>query len=124
MAGSKCVEILGCKILQSPKSEKEAISEMSSALKNGKVCKVDVTNFKEDGSFFRNLVCLKTVCDKLKVPRFVVGIQHDITGEGISATRIKYDIKSLFFLVLLFLKIYLFFQICRCALEPDSGDGR
>lgn len=80
----------GCKFLQSSKSEREALMQMSQALKSSQECKIDVTNFKKDGTFFRNLVCLKPILDTAGVMRYVVAVQHDITGEGISSSRNKF----------------------------------
>ncbi len=84
-----------CKFLQSSKTEREGLLIMSAALRDSALVKIDVTNFKKDGSFFRNFVTMKPILDQNGVVRYVVCIQHDITGEGISLTRGRFADKLL-----------------------------
>jgi PAS domain S-box-containing protein len=82
-------EIIGknCKFLQEGKSdddvaEKESIERLQDALKNAKPVKVAITNWKNDGTKFRNLLAIKPIFDQDGAYAFVLGIQFDIGIEG------------------------------------------
>lgn len=89
-------EIIGknCRFLQmgriaEHKSEDEAISLMSKALREGKQVKVAITNFKKDGSPFRNVLALKPIFDQNGEYSFVVSIQINVGGEQASPKKMK-----------------------------------
>ena len=89
-------EIIGknCRFLQmgriaEHKSEDEAISLMSKALREGKQVKVAITNFKKDGSPFRNVLALKPIFDKNGEYSFVVSIQINVGGTHASPKKMK-----------------------------------
>ena len=89
-------EIIGknCRFLQmgraaGDKSEEEGVSLMSKALREGKQVKVAVTNFKKDGSPFRNVLALKPIFDQHGEYSFVVSIQFNVGEKQASPKKMK-----------------------------------
>jgi PAS domain S-box-containing protein len=89
-------EIIGknCRFLQmgraaGQKSEEEGVSLMSKALREGKQVKVAITNFKKDGSPFRNVLALKPIFNQHGKYAFVVSIQFDIGDKQASPKKMK-----------------------------------
>lgn len=95
-------EIIGqnCRFLQMGKiaghiSEVECVQQMSTALREGKQVKVAITNFKKDGTPFRNLLAMKPIFDLKGRYAFVLGIQFDI-GDGKAGPKKMRIIDDLF----------------------------
>lgn len=95
-------EILGqnCRFLQLGKgpddaSEVESILLMSAALREGKQVKVAITNFKKDGTPFRNLLAMKPIFDQRGKYAFLLGIQFDV-GDGKASPKKLRIIDDLF----------------------------
>lgn len=95
-------EIIGqnCRFLQMGKvaghiSEVESIQLMSTALREGRQVKVSITNFKKDGTPFRNLLAMKPIFDMKGKYIFVLGIQFDI-GDGKASPKKMRIIDDLF----------------------------
>lgn len=91
-------EIIGqnCRFLQKGQApghdaEEESIKRMTVALREGKPLKVAITNFRKDGSPFRNLLAMKPIHDSDGRYAFVLGIQFDI-GENANASAKKMKI--------------------------------
>ena len=89
-------EIIGqnCRFLQVGKkaghtAEVESIVRMTDALKEGKPVKVAITNFRKDGTPFRNLLAMKPIFDSDGGYAFVLGIQFDIGVTDASAKKMK-----------------------------------
>eukprot|EP00596_Hydrurales_sp_CCMP1899_P008846 CAMPEP_0119044798 /NCGR_PEP_ID=MMETSP1177-20130426/34668_1 /TAXON_ID=2985 /ORGANISM="Ochromonas sp, Strain CCMP1899" /LENGTH=351 /DNA_ID=CAMNT_0007015491 /DNA_START=254 /DNA_END=1309 /DNA_ORIENTATION=+ len=89
-------EIIGqnCRFLQVGKkpehvAEPESIKRMTMALGEGKPVKVAITNFRKDGSPFRNLLAMKPIFDSDGEYAFVLGIQFDIGVVDASAKKMK-----------------------------------
>jgi PAS domain S-box-containing protein len=89
-------EIIGqnCRFLQVGKktghvAEPESIKRMTVALREGKPVKVAITNFRKDGSAFRNLLAMKPIFDSDGEYAFVLGIQFDIGVVDASAKKMK-----------------------------------
>ena len=78
-----------CRFLQREKSERESIAMLSSALANAQPVKVAITNFRSDGTPFRNLLAMKPVFDTDRKYSFVVGVQFDISTPGTNAKHIR-----------------------------------
>eukprot|EP01041_Mallomonas_annulata_P001968 gene1968-3822_t len=78
-----------CKFLQSPKSERESITELSNALANMLPIKVTITNFKSDGTSFKNLLAMKPIFDLEGNYCYVIGVQFDITAPGANAKALR-----------------------------------
>jgi PAS domain S-box-containing protein len=95
-------EIIGqnCRFLQMGKvaghvSEVESIQLISTALREGRQVKVAITNFKKDGTPFRNLLAMKPIFDLKDRYAFVLGIQFDI-GDGNASPKKMRVIDDLF----------------------------
>jgi PAS domain S-box-containing protein len=89
-------EIIGqnCRFLQigktaDQKAEEESIALMTVALRDGKQIKVAITNFKKDGTSFRNLLAMKPIFDQRGNYAFVLGIQFDIGDATASPKKMK-----------------------------------
>ena len=89
-------EILGanCKFLQRDGSghrgaEADSIQRLSYALRNATSIKVAITNFRSDGSPFRNLLAIKPVFDLNGEYKYVIGVQFDLSSNGATASTLK-----------------------------------
>jgi PAS domain S-box-containing protein len=97
-------EIIGqnCRFLQyssaNPelKAEPDSIARLSMGLSNGETTKVMVTNFKKDGTPFKNLLALKPIFDEVGDYAFVVGIQFDC-GQQDGNIAVKFQMADTFF---------------------------
>lgn len=84
-------EIVGrnCKFLQNGGySEHTQIMKISEALREAKPIRVKITNFKKDGTPFKNLLALKPVFDADGKYCFVVGVQIDCSSEDTDAEQV------------------------------------
>lgn len=89
-------EIIGqnCRFLQLGKkaghvAETDSIARMTAALREGRPVKVAITNFRKDGTPFRNLLAMKPIFDSEGGYAFVLGIQFDIGVTDASAKKMK-----------------------------------
>jgi PAS domain S-box-containing protein len=84
-------EIVGqnCKFLQSSTSEAGQIVKMRYALGHTLPVKVALTNTREDGTEFFNLLAMKPIFDADGNYAYVIGVQYDITHREASAKEIK-----------------------------------
>ena len=89
-------EIIGqnCRFLQVGKkpghiAETDSIARMTAALREGRPVKVAITNFRKDGTPFRNLLAMKPIFDSEGGYAFVLGIQFDIGVTDASAKKMK-----------------------------------
>jgi PAS domain S-box-containing protein len=84
-------EIVGqnCRFLQADKAEAESITRLSNALRDAKPVKVAITNFRKDGTPFKNLLAMKPIFDEAGVYRYVVGVQFDVTQEDATPMKLK-----------------------------------
>jgi PAS domain S-box-containing protein len=105
MTGYERSDIIGtnCRFLQqgkteSDRSEPESIQRLTEALREGKEVRVSITNFRKDGSPFKNLLAMKPIFDNDGRYAFVLGMQFDI-GEN-EATPSKLQIIDNLFRVL------------------------
>jgi PAS domain S-box-containing protein len=96
-------EVIGqnCKFLQigledGHDAEEESISKLSCALREAKPVRVAITNFRKNGTPFRNLLAMKPIFDQNGTYCFVLGIQFDITDKK-EANAIKMSMIDDFF---------------------------
>ena len=89
-------EIIGqnCRFLQQGKkpehvAEIDSIRRLSHALGEARPVKVAITNFRKDGTPFRNLLAMKPIMDQHGDYAFVLGIQFDIGTKDASAKKMK-----------------------------------
>lgn len=78
-----------CRFLQGPKTEQSSIDLLSAALANGQPIKVAITNYRQDGTMFKNLLAMKPVFDLDGNYVYVCGVQFDITNPGSNAKAMK-----------------------------------
>lgn len=88
-------EILGhnCRFLQRNDRDQEGIKQIRKAIKEGKSCKVEVRNYKKDGSLFWNEVSINPICAINGDITHFVGIQNDITHRVKQEQEINHLIK-------------------------------
>lgn len=77
-----------CRFLQGNDHDQEGIREMGNAIKNGKNCRVQVRNYKKDGTMFWNEVSINPIRDKEGKIIHFAGILNDITQRKISEQEI------------------------------------
>lgn len=66
-----------CRFLQGDRSETAAVQGLVDSLRTGQPTQVELTNYKQDGTPFRNLVSLQPVHDSNGVYRYCIGILAD-----------------------------------------------
>ena len=71
LTGYSAAEAVGknCRFLQGAETEQHELLSVVSALRHGTPVKVEMTNYRSDGSAFRNALHLKPVFDKAGVYR-------------------------------------------------------
>lgn len=80
-----------CKFLQQPaKSERDSINQFVKAVHTKSPARIDITNFKKDGTYFRNLVCMKALLNQTGEVGYFIAIHLDITSEGLSQKISKF----------------------------------
>ena len=85
-------EIVGqnCRFLQSGGfCEQEIINKMTHALATASPIKVAITNYRKDGTTFKNLLAMKPIFDTKGTYRFVIGVQFDVTAEDADISKIN-----------------------------------
>jgi PAS domain S-box-containing protein len=81
LTGYSRLEILGnnCRFLQGEDTDPAAVDEIRSALRDGRECRVDILNYRKDGSHFWNRLSLTPLRDSKGKMVNYVGVQFDIT---------------------------------------------
>ena len=81
LTGYSKTEVLGrnCRFLQGSDSNSDASVELRSAIKEGRECKVDILNYRKDGSRFWNRLSLTPIRNAAGRLVNFVGVQFDIT---------------------------------------------
>ena len=85
-------EIVGqnCRFLQSGGfCEQEIINKLTTALAAAAPVKVAITNYRKDGTTFKNLLAMKPIFDTKGTYRFVIGVQFDVTADDADITKIN-----------------------------------
>ena len=79
LTGYQRSEICGrnCRFLQGPMTEASAVRQMIVAVRTASQTTVRVTNYRRDGSTFRNVVTLSPVFDTKGVYRYSIGVLAD-----------------------------------------------
>jgi len=81
ITGYSAQEIIGrnCRFLQGPDKNQPALNELRSALRDGRDCKVVLSNYRKDGRRFWNELSVSPIYDGAGNLTHFVGIQMDIT---------------------------------------------
>lgn len=77
------------KLLQGPGTETEQVKLMSSALRAKQSIKVALTNYRQNGTTFMNMLVLKPVVDALCNVCYVVGITFDVSRKEASVQELQ-----------------------------------
>mmetsp|Transcript_4907 Transcript_4907/g.17034 ORF Transcript_4907/g.17034 Transcript_4907/m.17034 type:complete len:1034 (+) Transcript_4907:88-3189(+) len=85
-------EVLGrnCKLLQGPDTDEATVATLKEAMSQKRECRVEILNYRKDGTPFLNLLHVKPVLDSLGNVTKFVAVQIDLSGqrrsEGPSST--------------------------------------
>lgn len=90
MTGYPRAEIMGknCRFLQADDNDQEEVRKIRDAIKTGKGCKVQLRNYKKDGTLFWNEVSINPITDEKEQTTHFIGIQNDITERKTSEQEI------------------------------------
>lgn len=71
-------EVIGrnCRFLQGPGTDPRAVAQIRAALANGSELDVELTNYRRDGTAFRNRLLLKPLRDAAGAVSHYAGLQH------------------------------------------------
>jgi PAS domain S-box-containing protein len=85
-------EVLGrnCRFLQGIDTDKSSVDELKDAIKRGEEITVRLLNYKKDGTPFWNMLTVAPIKDSSGQPRFLVGVQVDVTAHP---TELESDLK-------------------------------
>lgn len=88
-------EILGhnCRFLQGNDRKQEGLKSIRKAIKEGHSCRVELRNYKKDGTMFWNEVSINPICSLNGEITHFVGIQNDITQRVKDEQEINHLIK-------------------------------
>ncbi len=95
LTGYPLDEVLGqnCRFLAGPGTEPEAQSVLRRAILDGKPAIVEITNYRKDGTPFRNAVMLAPICGQDGAVALFIGTQMDVgasvEGNGLRRTRAR-----------------------------------
>ena len=92
LTGYSAEEIVGrnCRFLAGPDTERRARSELARAVDAGAPALVELTNYRKDGSAFRNAVMIAPVRDQEGKLAYFIGSQMDLgTGPGLASGRAR-----------------------------------
>eukprot|EP00891_Asterochloris_glomerata_P009772 jgi/Astpho2/9772/Aster-03748 len=75
-------EVLGrnCRFLQGKDTDKEAVDNIRQAIRSGNETTVRILNYKKSGKPFWNMFTLAPMADVDGTPRFLIGVQVDVTA--------------------------------------------
>jgi len=91
LTGYSRQEVLGknCRFLQGEETDAQTVLEIRQAVDNGRECRVDILNYRKDGSRFWNRLSITPLRDKDgKVVNFI-GVQFDVTE--LKDTRLRLE---------------------------------
>ena len=82
LTGYSREEVLGrnCRFLQGAGTEADTVTEVRSAIQEGRECTVEILNYRKDGSPFWNRLAITPVKDEAGEVTHFIGIQSDVTA--------------------------------------------
>jgi PAS domain S-box-containing protein len=88
-------EILGtnCKFLQNKDIHQKGIAKLKNSIDNKDKVKVEIRNYKKDGTLFYNYLCISPVYDAHNNLTNFVGIQQDVTNDKQQEARLAEQAK-------------------------------
>lgn len=83
LSGYRREEVLGrnCRFLQGPDTDRNTVNELRTAIKEGREITVRLLNYRKDGTPFWNMLTVAPIRDVTGHPRFLVGVQVDVTAQ-------------------------------------------
>ncbi|GAB4820055.1 hypothetical protein N2152v2_007101 [Parachlorella kessleri] len=87
LSGYRREEVLGrnCRFLQGRDSDRATVAELKAAIRAGRECTVRLLNYTKQGRPFWNMLTVAPIKDVEGRPRFLVGVQVDVTDQSASA---------------------------------------
>ena len=82
-----------CRFLQKDDNDQKGVRIMRNAIKAGKKCRVQVRNYKKDGTLFWNEISINPIRNNQGKVTHFVGIQNDITKRVKSEEEIRHFLK-------------------------------
>ena len=73
-----------CRFLQGKDTEPEAVRHMQGAVELNHSIRVQITNYKKDGTEFINLLTMKPVWDRYNQVRYYVAVQFDLSSQSVN----------------------------------------
>jgi serine/threonine protein kinase len=70
-----------CRFLQGPGTDRNTVTELRAAIKEGREITVRLLNYRKDGTPFWNMLTVAPIRDVTGHPRFLVGVQVDVTEQ-------------------------------------------
>ncbi|MBD0345085.1 MAG: response regulator [Coleofasciculus sp. Co-bin14] len=93
LTGYEAKEVVGrnCRFLQGSDTEQPALKELRQALRDGRGCKVVLSNYRKDGTLFWNELSISPIYDADGNLTHFVGIQSDITERKVAQEALRYQ---------------------------------
>jgi diguanylate cyclase (GGDEF)-like protein/PAS domain S-box-containing protein len=79
------------RILQGPLTDKSVLKRLSTALENWEVCRVEVLNYKKDGSTFWNEFEVTPIANKSGWYTHWISVQRDVTERKLAEEKLNYQ---------------------------------
>lgn len=81
LSGYRREEVLGrnCRFLQGPDTDRNTVNGLRAAIKEDREITVRLLNYRKDGTPFWNMLTVAPIRDVTGNPRFLVGVQVDVT---------------------------------------------
>lgn len=82
ITGYASSDVLGrnCRFLQGQGTDPAAVAQIKEAIRNGKACRVELLNYRKDGTRFWNELSISTIHDDKGLLTHFVGVQSDVTA--------------------------------------------
>ncbi|EOD17658.1 hypothetical protein EMIHUDRAFT_75737, partial [Emiliania huxleyi CCMP1516] len=79
LTGHAREDVIGrnCRFMQGPRTEQDAVRRVVESVRCARQGQVELTNYKADGTAFRNLLSLQPVHDSNGVYRYSIGVLSD-----------------------------------------------
>lgn len=83
LSGYRREEVLGrnCRFLQGPDTDRGVVAQLRKAIHEGREITVRLLNYRKDGTPFWNMLTVAPIRDVSGAPRFLVGVQVDVTAQ-------------------------------------------
>jgi PAS domain S-box-containing protein len=90
-------DIIGhnCRFLQADDRDQEARDILREAIKNGEHCRIELRNYKKNGTLFWNELIMSPVKDEQGTITHFIGVQADITGRKEAERALKSEQEQL-----------------------------